>query len=92
MTAQPLETGDMMVITVLVPTRNAAELSVTAAEDAIEILGPDDFRHVVAMPPNADVERLHAELFRDILELRAPRVECAGRPRGGRTIPVHPIA
>jgi hypothetical protein len=92
MTAQPLETGDMMVITVLVPTRLAAELSVTAAGDAIEIVGPDGFRHVVATPPNADVDRLHAELFRDILELRAPRADCAARPHGARAVPVHPVA
>jgi hypothetical protein len=82
----------MMVITVLVPTRLAAELSVTATGDAIEIVGPDGFRHVVATPPNADVDRLHAELFRDILELRAPRVEAAPRHREARAVPVLPAA
>ena len=92
MTARPLETSDMMVVTVPVPTCLANELSVTAVGDAIEIVGPDGFLHVVATPPNADVDRMHAELFRDILELRAPRVEAAPRHRRGRAVPVYPIA
>jgi hypothetical protein len=92
MSARPLETGDMMVITVPVPTRVAAELSVTAAGDAIEIVGPDGFRHVVATPHNADVERLHAELFRDVLELRAPRAEAAPRHLEARAVSVLPAA
>jgi HSP20 family molecular chaperone IbpA len=91
MTAQPLETGDMIVVTVPVPTRLAAELSVTATEDVIEIVGPDGFRHQVATPLNADLDRLHAALFRDILELRAPRVEGEARRRGVRAVPVRSL-
>lgn len=88
---QPLETNDMIVVTVHVPTRLAAELSVTATADVIEIEGPDGYRHEVATPPNADVERLHAELFQDILELRAPRIDGEARRSGARAVPVRSL-
>lgn len=71
MSAGPLETGDMMVVTVRVPTTSAADLSITAAGSEVRVLGPDGFRHEVKMP-DADLERLQAQLYRSILELRAP--------------------
>jgi HSP20 family molecular chaperone IbpA len=73
MSAQSLETNDMMVVTVHVPTTSAEELSVDAAGHRVTIRGPGDFRHALLMPEAADVDRLHAGLFCDILELRAPR-------------------
>jgi HSP20 family molecular chaperone IbpA len=74
MTAE-LETGHMLVITVRVPARDAAELAVTLEGAVIQIAGPDGFRHEVALPQGADPKRLHAGLFHGILELRAPRSE-----------------
>lgn len=73
MSAQPLETSDMMVVTVRVPTTIADELSVAAVGHRVTIRGPAGFRHDLLMPEAADVDRLHAGLFRDVLELRAPR-------------------
>lgn len=84
MNAQPLETDDMIVVTVRVPTRHAGELDVTVTGNVVEILGPGGFRHEVPMLPSADLSRLHADLFHDILELRAPRGEDEGSPQSGR--------
>jgi len=67
----PPETGDMMVMTIRVPTSSADELAVTASEGVVRVIGADDFRREVTMA-NADLERLHAQLYRGILELRAP--------------------
>jgi len=74
MTAE-LETGHMLVVTVPVPARDAAELAVTLNGAVICVAGPAGFRHEVALPKGADPERLHAGLFHGILELRAPRTE-----------------
>jgi HSP20 family molecular chaperone IbpA len=73
MSVDQLETGDMMVVTVLVPTVSAEELSITAIGNAVRVIGPGEFRHQVTMA-NADLDRLHAQLYRGILELRAPHV------------------
>jgi HSP20 family molecular chaperone IbpA len=71
MSVNQLETGDMMVVTVRVPTTSAEELSITAIGSAVRVIGPGEFRHQVTME-NADLTRLHAQLYRGILELRAP--------------------
>jgi hypothetical protein len=68
------ETGDMMVVTVRVPTTSAGDLAVTAIGHLVRVIGPGDFRHEVIMAA-ADLDRLQAQLFRDILELRAPHAE-----------------
>lgn len=91
MNAQQLETGDMIVVTVRVPTRRANDLDVTVAGNVVGILGPDGFQHRVPMLPTADLNRLRVYLFHDILELRAPRGEDEGSPRFAR-ITVHPIS
>jgi hypothetical protein len=75
-----LETGDMMVTTVRVPTENADDLAVTAIGGLVRVIGPGGYRHEVTMK-DADLERLHAQLFHGILELRAPHtLESAPRP------------
>lgn len=91
MNAEPLETSDMMVVTVRVPTRNASDLSVIVAGSVVRVFAPGGFRHEVAMLPSADVSRLGAYLFHDILELRAPRGENEGAPSFSRAIPVRAI-
>jgi HSP20 family molecular chaperone IbpA len=86
-----VETGDMMVVTVRVPTTSAAELSVEVAGHEVTILGPTGFRHALTMPAAADVDRLHADLYQGILELRAPRG--SGNADGRRrNVPVRPLA
>ncbi len=91
MNAEALETGDMMVVTVRVPTRNARDVSVIVAGGVVRVFGPGGFRHEVAMLPSADVSRLGAYLFHDILELRAPRGENEVSPGLSRAIPVRAI-
>jgi HSP20 family molecular chaperone IbpA len=86
----PLETPDMLVVTVRVPTRDAAELEVSVRGGIISVSGPADFRHDVPLPSGADVDRLHAGLFRDVLELRAPRTDSAP-DRAPRSVPVAPL-
>ena len=67
----PPDTGDTMVITIRVPTTSGDELAVTARGSVVRVIGPGDFRHEVTMA-DADLDRLNAQLYRGILELRAP--------------------
>jgi HSP20 family molecular chaperone IbpA len=73
----PLETNDMLVVTVSVPTSDATQLAVQVDGDIVRVQGPDGFRRDVPLPAGADADRLHAGLFQDVLELRAPRTEAA---------------
>jgi hypothetical protein len=82
-----LETGDMMVVTVQLPTACADDLSVTAIGRLVRVLGPGGYRHEVTMEA-ADLERLHAQLFHRILELRAPHTLEPPPPRVARAVPV----
>ena len=70
-----LETGDMLVVTLPVPTTDADELTVWVTGSVARIVGPGGFRREVNLPEGADAGRLQAGLFADILELRAPRVD-----------------
>ena len=45
MSTELLETGDMMVVTVRVPTTSAERLSVEVAGHLVTIVGPAGFRH-----------------------------------------------
>ncbi|MGN6431216.1 MAG: hypothetical protein ACTHNB_10865 [Gaiellaceae bacterium] len=69
----PPDTGDTMVITIRVHTSSADELAVTAGGSMVRVVGPGGFRHEVTMA-DADLDRLHAQLYRGILELRAPHI------------------
>jgi HSP20 family molecular chaperone IbpA len=91
MSTELLETGDMMVVTVRVPTTSAEKLSVEVAGHLVTIVGPAGFRHALTMPAVADLDRLHADLYQGILELRAPRQDGNdGALR--RTVPVRTLA
>jgi hypothetical protein len=68
-----LETGDMLVVTVQVPTTEAHELRVWIEGAVADVHGPEGFRREVNLPQGADGSRLQAGLFADFLELRAPR-------------------
>jgi HSP20 family molecular chaperone IbpA len=79
-----LETGDMLVVTVPVPTTEARELQVWIEGAVAHVHGPGGFCREVNLSEGADGSRLQAGLFADILELRAPRVPpCAPRLRRG---------
>ena len=77
-----LETGDMLVVTLTVPTTDACELRVCIEGAVAHVHGPGGFCRVVNLPEGSDAGRLQAGLFADILELRAPRIaRCGPRPR-----------
>jgi len=86
----PLETGDMLVVTLPVPTTDAHELSLWIEGTVVQVLGPGGFRRKVTLPEGADGGRLQAGLFGDILELRAPRAARAPVLRR-RTIEIRPL-
>jgi HSP20 family molecular chaperone IbpA len=83
----PLETSDMLVVTVRVPTCDPDELAVSVEGDVICVQGPKGYWHEVPLPAGADADRLHADLFRDVLELRAPR-ESSAPSAVARSVPV----
>jgi hypothetical protein len=68
-----LETGDMIVFTVALPSEHARELSVSVLGRTVTLTGPAGYEHEVEFPLEADLERLQARLYRGIVELRAPR-------------------
>jgi HSP20 family molecular chaperone IbpA len=75
---KPHETGDMLVITCRVPCANIAELSLAVHGHRVVVTAPDGFRHELALPAEADMSRLGVELYRGILELRAPHARASG--------------
>ena len=70
-----VETGDMMVVTCHVPCVDLDRLSLSVEGHTVSVTGPGDFRHELELPPESDMERLGVEVFKGILELRAPRVD-----------------
>ena len=84
MTSRAEETGDMVVLTVVVPRTARDALTVSIREHTVTVSGPGDYRHEVALPAEADVGHLHAQLYDEFLELRAPRTSV---PRG-RPVPI----
>lgn len=90
MTPTAFETGDMMVTTVRVPTESADEITVTVVGRLVRVLGPGGYRHEVTMA-DADLERLHAQLFHGILELRAPHTLEPPPPPVAHTVTVETL-
>jgi len=66
------ETQDMVVITVMLP-RGREIPAVTVCEHTVTVVGAGGYRREVTLPLDADVGRLHAQLYDRYLELRAPR-------------------
>ena len=89
MSAQ-LETRDMLVVTVSVPTTEAEELKVRIVGNVAHVFGPGGFRRTVHLPKGADTGRLQAGLFADFLELRAPRATRSSSLRR-RDVEVRPL-
>ena len=90
MSTYPADTGDTMVMTIRVPASSADELAVTASGSVVTVIGPGAFRHEVTMT-DADLERLHAQLYRGILELRAPHVVDPPTSPGVHIVPVETL-
>jgi|SRR5690242_8620300 len=86
----PLETDDMLVVTLRMPTDDVQQLAVSVCDGRIRVLGPNGFRRHVALPKGADADRLQAGLFFDVLELRAPR-SAAARTMAERQVSVRPL-
>lgn len=70
-----VETDDMMVVTCRVPWTDLARLSLSVVDHTVSVAGPGGFRHKLELPPESDMERLGVQLYKGILELRAPRVD-----------------
>jgi hypothetical protein len=81
------ETGDMVVVTVALPDDRREIPAVWAREHTVVVTASGGYRHEVALSPEADMERLHAQLFGRYLELRAPR----GPEPAERPVPVYVI-
>jgi hypothetical protein len=65
-----------LVVTCSVPCDDLAKLELTPLDHTITVAGPDGFRHDLEFPLDADMSHLDFELYKGILEVRAPR-----RPR-----------
>jgi hypothetical protein len=57
-----------------------ADLDVTHHNHRIDVEGPG-FRHELALPDEADMERLEVELHKHFLEIRAPYVATSRREK-----------
>jgi HSP20 family molecular chaperone IbpA len=73
-TSTLIETGDMMVVTCHVPCNDLEQLSLSVFDHMVSVEGPDGFRHELELPAESDMRRLSAQLYKGILELRAPRL------------------
>lgn len=67
------ETGDMIVVTLVVPSTGRDDLSVSVREHTVTVSGPGGYERELALPAEADTAHLHAQIFDAFLELRAPR-------------------
>jgi hypothetical protein len=67
------ETGDMIVVTVALPAECGDLPAVWACEHTVRVTGSGNYVHEVRLPLEADMERLHVQLYDCFLELRAPR-------------------
>lgn len=67
----------MIVLTLAVPRDGVA---VSVREHTITVEAAGGFHRELELADEADVEHLHAQLYDDTLELRAPRGSAAARP------------
>jgi HSP20 family molecular chaperone IbpA len=75
--SKPHETGDMLVMTCRVPCTDIADLSLAVDGHQVVVTAPHGFRHELALPAEADMSGLGVELYRGILELRAPHANAS---------------
>jgi HSP20 family molecular chaperone IbpA len=67
------ETGDMVVVTITLPSGLRDDLSVTVREHTVTVTAAGGYRREIVLPPEAETAHLHAQLYDAFLELRAPR-------------------
>jgi hypothetical protein len=82
------DTGDTLVVTFPVPDGGRGGLRVEVVGHEVTVTGAGPFRHEVTFPPAAEMSKLTAQLYRDTLELRAPR----GASPVPRVVPVRTLA
>lgn len=63
----------MVVVTVAIPPAAGQDVAVAVREHTVIVTGAHAFRHELELGPEADMARLHAQLYGGTLELRAPR-------------------
>jgi hypothetical protein len=63
-----------LVVTCPVPCDDLTELELTPLDHTIEVIGPGGFHHDLELPLDADMSHLQVELFKGILEVRAPHL------------------
>ena len=68
------------VVTCRVPCSHLDDLDVTPHDHTIDVEGPG-FRQELALPDEADMERLEVELHKHFLEVRAPYVATSRREK-----------
>jgi HSP20 family molecular chaperone IbpA len=73
-TSALIETSDMMVVTCRVPCNDLERLSLAVFDHTVSVEGPEGFRHELELPAESDMRRLSVQLYKGILELRAPRI------------------
>lgn len=74
MSSALIETSDMMVVTCHVPCNDLERLSLHVVDHTVSVEGPAGFRHELELPGESDMRRLSVQLYKGILELRAPRL------------------
>jgi hypothetical protein len=62
-----------LVVTCPVPCDDLAKLQLRQLDHMIEVDGPEGFHHDLQLPLEADMSHLEVELYKGILEVRAPR-------------------
>jgi hypothetical protein len=68
------DTRHTLVVTCRVPVGELDELELRTGDHTLSIVGPAGYRHELAFPVEADMERLEVELHKHFLEVRAPLV------------------
>jgi hypothetical protein len=61
-----------IVVTCPVPCTSIDELTLTPVDHTLDVAGPGGFSHELELPGEADMDRLDVELYKGILEVRAP--------------------
>jgi len=62
------------IVTLRIPASARDELAVSRRGHEITVTGPGGYRHTLVLSADADVEHLDVQIYRDVLELRAPHL------------------
>jgi hypothetical protein len=78
------EDREMLVMTAVVPRAARPALAVSIHDHVVSVAGSGGYLRELQLPDEADTELLDAQLYDDVLELRAPR----GPAGAARSVPV----